>query len=853
MNALAALLILHAPLPGDGPVVLDGVTDFVDLGVPDPDVADEGTVMLWFKPEAHQGGLITRSTGGGWGDQRLVLAYNSYSGDPTLIVAIADGEKHQFVKLPLPELGEWSHLAVTFGGRRLTARLNAVEVASATQTLTPNVTDVPVLLGRCSGLGHPFFKGAIDDARIYPRALSGADILATYRSGAVAKGLDMAQFETPKLRVSVDARTGRLSASVDCALMQPLPENAKGRVEVRSARGVEDWPASINPGSSTHVDLLDSPPGELTVTAWVEAGQPYGKPVSATVQWPGRDPAYKGARFLNNLVYELLDAKRPGTRGHSLTAPREGWLFLRVTPGDSLPDRPIVAATVDGREVVFRPVGDSLEAMHHVTSGEHVVACKPGIRPRRLVVRAVGDLVYSMYGSNPMVEETGVYTWEFLREHCLDHYNIVIGAENPGAFDAEINEWTGEGKRWMTQRGLPFVDSAQEAYEFWSGQLGMTDPRMSGIWADEFLSGGRFAEMYDIWCEGLRMVADDPALRGRQFYGYMGSTFSDVVSPMVETIMDSGLRLAPEWYVLEVPTEEGVAGHFGSEFERGNRARWQAASPGAAENRVMILGLFTQPEETCDIYPHCDFNVFLDRQFQFLANDPAFAGLRGLQGYYSPYMGEEQTRLFAALVRHYAIEGRTDRMLAGTYILPHLANPDFTEGADGWDLSPAETGSISAIEAKHFGWLQARYTRSGVGDTALLTRRSGDGPNSFSQIVRDLEPGRPYSLRFYTGNHQDLLAGRSREYEHAVSVTIDDVDIDEAKSFQVKIKSCYSHTTDLFDRTNPYRLNYHQTIFTPRGETARLTFSDWASPTGPADEELIWNFIQVQPYFATGE
>ena len=73
--------------------------------------------------------------------------------------------------------------------------------------------------------------------------------------------------------------------------------------------------------------------------------------------------------------------------------------------------------------------------------------------------------------------------------------------------------------------------------------------------------------------------------------------------------------------------------------------------------------------------------------------------------------------------------------------------------------------------------------------------------------------------------------------------------VDEARSFQAKIKSCYAHTTDLFDRENPYRLNYHQIIFTPRSETARLSFSDGASTGGPEGEELIWNFIQVQPYF----
>ena len=63
MNALAAFLVLHAPTPGDSPIAFDGIADEIDLGVPDPGLEGEGTLMLWVKPEAHQGGLITRSTG----------------------------------------------------------------------------------------------------------------------------------------------------------------------------------------------------------------------------------------------------------------------------------------------------------------------------------------------------------------------------------------------------------------------------------------------------------------------------------------------------------------------------------------------------------------------------------------------------------------------------------------------------------------------------------------------------------------------------------------------------------------------------------------------------------------------
>lgn len=58
----------------------------------------------------------------------------------------------------------------------------------------------------------------------------------------------------------------------------------------------------------------------------------------------------------------------------------------------------------------------------------------------RLEVRAVGDLVYSTFGMNPHIEETGVYPWEFLKQHCLDHYNGIIGLR-----DASNRRNTGTG------------------------------------------------------------------------------------------------------------------------------------------------------------------------------------------------------------------------------------------------------------------------------------------------------------------------------------------------------------------------------------------------------------------------
>jgi hypothetical protein len=47
-------------------------------------------------------------------------------------------------------------------------------------------------------------------------------------------------------------------------------------------------------------------------------------------------------------------------------------------------------------------------------------------------------------------------------------------------------------------------------------------------------------------------------------------------------------------------------------------------------------------------------------------------------------------------------------------------------------------------------------------------------------------------------------------------------------------------------------MNYHWRIFRATGAEARLTISDWAAPDdpgGPVGQELMLNFVEVQPYF----
>jgi len=178
-----------------------------------------------------------------------------------------------------------------------------------------------------------------------------------------------------------------------------------------------------------------------------------------------------------------------------------------------------------------------------------------------------------------------------------------------------------------------------------------------------------------------------------------------------------------------------------------------------------------------------------------------------------------------------------------------VQNPDFEQGTEHWQVSPAEQGSITTGEFGGYGTLQGRYPWAGIGETFLVMTRSAARPNVAGQPIVDLEPGRLYSLKLITADHQDLLAGRSREAPCAVSVTVEGADVQEG-GFSYPFFSARGPKP--FTREHPFYMTYHYLQFRATGSTARLTLSDWRSPTepgGPAGQETMFSFVEIQPVF----
>ena len=163
--------------------------------------------------------------------------------------------------------------------------------------------------------------------------------------------------------------------------------------------------------------------------------------------------------------------------------------------------------------------------------------------------------------------------------------------------------------------------------------------------------------------------------------------------------------------------------------------------------------------------------------------------------------------------------------------LTHIQNADFEKGTEGWTLHPAEEGSIAAKSFPRYGRIEGRYMGLGrpadpehIGDTFLWMKRSEKGPNTFSQTIKDLEPGRLYSMKMFSCDYNDLVNPKAKKLEEATrfigSVVLEGVEVDAKRSFT----EMYSSNPE---PKIPVWITYHWKVFRAKGTTAKLIVSDW--------------------------
>lgn len=882
----------------------------VDCGNgPTLDLTDAVTLSVWFYPETS---VVTRGFGGVFG--KLIGSYClSYNGKCWFH---APGGANHSGTLSVGPLSWHHIAATFDGRQIKTYINGQLQtVQQSTVDKLPHGENLYLRYPETHLTVEPEYKCMLDDARVYNRALSEEEVGELYKKEAHAGGKhDATLFDKVKLTSHAFPQASMLVIESDYTEMGVRSPSAVLKLEARAVGGKviaqHRTRVKIKPADKAGekgairlefedmekfglyywpVNVKGLPAGDYEIRAVIADGdgREIGNVSYLNLKLPLDKPdwirAYDGAKVLNNLVAELLNVRTGQTEArkeYTFINPRNGWVFISSTAQIQGADRILVSVDpIDKNNAAIVHTGDTdnvLEAMRYLPQGSHklYVHREGSARLSHLIVRAIPEMMvaglgYRAGGGWPLIDGQhvpilpcfGHYNMAHLdRIGLLDSINVLIERHVVPENAAHVRKWRDQGKKLIVRYGMwsvfqddkPTVDSI---FKTWTEFRGLAGDGYDGVIVDEFSGMGHGGVgRYPLYSDAVKRIAQDPVFKGKVLYPYcMPMYHCDLAIDMLRTVVDSGYRWAEEKYLVEQPTEESARSYMDSRL-RQNVLHYEKAFPGAARHMITTLGFLSAPPLTLNAEPGVDYRVYMDMQVHLLANDPVLFGLYGIHWYHNGYADEEYLRWSAKLFRHYGIEGRKERLTKDPYILPHIKNPDFDEGTSRWTLKSAEEGSISIEHAAGYGALQTRAHAGDrkPGDNFLVTRRSAKAPNRFSQQIRQLNPGRTYSVKMFTADYGELKKGKSKSDTHHINIRIDGVDLIREKEFhQLFPSSLAGSVYGPFSRENSFHLMYHRVVFRAKATEAVLTISDWASDTDPGGavgQELMYNFIEVQPY-----
>ncbi len=552
----------------------------------------------------------------------------------------------------------------------------------------------------------------------------------------------------------------------------------------------------------------------------------------------------------NNFSSELL-SPFSGQGPVEFTNPRPGWVFFKngKTSGE------LSLEGVETRKVKLI----NGEGFAELPAGRYRVS---GMAPAGLTVRTTPALLFYFFAGDfeqPLVpgltitedKKYGrigmyIYHWKYLREKILPSFNMLL----TGGFHPALDAWRAEGKKIIVS--IPMSTKAENREAAWSKKL--TSSRNDGIIVDEFIlptsdpnkTGSEFGYTspglgFDpVTLNAVRAVGLEAQKNHGHFYAWLGvpwNSRTEAVKPLFEALREVDGYILWEAYA------------FSRNYQKEMKIRLLDRTAGFLQtNPKAFLSILIAPStmEFSDNNAEIDFKVWLDKQLNAMANHADFAGIRGLSLYVAHYTTPEMLRWYAALLRHYALEGRKE-MLSDRYgykLEPGiLLNPEWREQLSAWTVHAAEKNSLGLRSPSEWGFKRGYCPKA---ETALLSMKKVNGKmNTLSQALKNLQPGKLYSLRTMV-----TAFDRTVPEKVAVHFALSNCEIIEVR---LRLLSDYSPAA-----TNRQCWNAYDVVFKYQGGApVVLTVSDGIGSDGfgpgsdaVVSKEILIDSIRIAPYFS---
>ena len=238
--------------------------------------------------------------------------------------------------------GQWYHYVGVYDGSNVMAYLNGVLVQS-----NPYVggsiaaSGIDVSIGRNASTGD-YFDGAIDDVRIYNRALSATEVAKLYQSGSVIfNGSSAALQNGTTLSQGLVGLWTFDGKDINWNAMTATDRSGQGNtgtlvgLNQRSVDTGHLGQALTFDGGSTHVDVSSSASlgitGNITMSAWIKTNSPTADQIIAS-RWGGGGTSNSYALQLAGSLGQIqFFLGGPGTLTSSAATVDTHWHFITAT------------------------------------------------------------------------------------------------------------------------------------------------------------------------------------------------------------------------------------------------------------------------------------------------------------------------------------------------------------------------------------------------------------------------------------------------------------------------------------------------------------------------------------------
>lgn len=541
---------------------------------------------------------------------------------------------------------------------------------------------------------------------------------------------------------------------------------------------------------------------------------------------------------LNNFVTIIKNvAVKSANEKIDFCAPKDGWIFVSCAPKGNAEK---LKVTLDGTLDVIDASTPRLETFRLVNAGRHTLAVE-GASGAQVVVKAIAEIFNYPLCSSSAVKQNGSYGWEFHKKYVFPAVTTVNGGFCPDEHLAELRK---SGRIWLANLGTSYPKSTQVLLDKFKDAAGFTQDKYDGLTCDEqFFNSTELA----FYAEAM-WAYQNP--KDKLIYTWIvgkpgNPSHSDFMSASINASRGRG-KLIFEAYCHSKDTEENAYDYLETRL-KDTITGFNNYFPNADASSGILLGNFNQiPLISLDVEPSVDYKYYLDMQLNMVANAPEFKNL-GTVGYWGSYYDDEELyRWSFALLRHYAVEGKTEMLSKDPkyhykYLPGHIQNCDFNNKLDKWSVSAAAEGSIQAKHVDGFGRRSQQRWGAGndIGNNVCYFERKEGKANTISQSIVNLEPGRIYTLQFVSADYDDVVNGKIAPKKIGVSAKL-------GEGVQVIPEKSFVFIDTVGEDKKAARINLNHIRFKATAANTTVTFSDENAKPG---EKTIFNYVMIKPYF----